>query len=109
MLEWIKDGNGAVWVGFRPDPTCLDTRTKKPVYCPAPLASMGTRLTRSDQFKTKKIITNSPLTTNNKSTKPNLIEENSKQLSQVEFEEGNGRKTCKFKIEEGLCFLWQQY
>jgi hypothetical protein len=29
-------------------------------------------------------ITNSPLTTNNKSTKPNLIEGNSKQLSQVE-------------------------
>ena len=29
-------------------------------------------------------------------------------LAKWNFEEGNRRKTCKFKIQEGLCFLWQQ-
>ncbi len=79
MVE-IKDGNGAVWAGFRPAPTHLYTRPKKtrllphpacfngysfnstqpdsvspapkkPVYCPTPPASTDTRLTRPDPIQ----------------------------------------------------------
>jgi hypothetical protein len=39
--------------GFAPPrsaPTCLETRTKNPVYCPALSTLTGTRLTRLDSF-----------------------------------------------------------
>ena len=42
--------------GFGPprsDPTRLDTRPKKPVYCPAPPSLTGTRLTRTDGYPTR--------------------------------------------------------
>jgi hypothetical protein len=43
--------------GFAPprlDPTRLDTRPKKPVYCPAPPILTGTRLTRPDGYPTRR-------------------------------------------------------
>ncbi len=51
-----RDGNGAVWVGFRPTPprpALLKKTVKKPVYRPAPSVSTGTRLTRPDGYPTR--------------------------------------------------------
>jgi hypothetical protein len=36
------------------------------------------------------------------------LKEIANNLAKWNLEEGNGRKTCKFKIQEGLCFMWQQ-
>ena len=44
---YTKDGNGAVWVGFLPDPFRYSPK-KTLVFCPAPPTLMGTRLTRLD-------------------------------------------------------------
>ena len=46
VVNVCKDGNGAVWVRFRPTPTRLETRPKKTVYCLASSASTGSHLTR---------------------------------------------------------------
>ena len=44
----VKDGNGAVWVGFRPSRPVKIPVSKKPVYRPVPPVLTGTRLTRLD-------------------------------------------------------------
>ena len=54
LVDKNRDGNGAVWVGFRPATTRLETRPKKPVYRPAPSALTGTRLTQPDSDIKKK-------------------------------------------------------
>jgi hypothetical protein len=39
-------------VSTRPAPPRLETRLKKPIYCPAPFVSTGTRLTRPVGYPT---------------------------------------------------------
>ena len=48
-----KDGNGAVWVGFRPIPPRLDTRPKKTHLLPHPACFNGTCLTCPNRYPTR--------------------------------------------------------